>query len=272
MLYYPHLIRIGGIRLKIDCQTEAVVAFIKELFGDRLRGLYLYGSSVLGGLRPNSDIDLLVLIDKSLSDETRHALTRGLLQLSGRVGSFDKRPLEVTILRYGDVHPWHFPPVYEYMYGEWLREEIEKGMIPSAETDPDLAILLWQARLHSVTLAGEPASLLLPEVPPRDIRRAIRESLPGLVSGLAYDERNVLLTLSRMWFTLKTGKICPKDVAARWVLPQIPTCWSFLLEMAEKAYLGECRDCWKGLEEDMTPLADYMSKQIMELCDFPIPS
>ncbi len=32
------------------------------------------------------------------------------------------------------------------MYGEWLREQFEKGEIPESTYDPDLAILLAQLR------------------------------------------------------------------------------------------------------------------------------
>ncbi len=35
------------------------------------------------------------------------------------------RPLEVTVINQKDIVPWHFPK-YEFMYGEWLREQFEK--------------------------------------------------------------------------------------------------------------------------------------------------
>ena len=35
------------------------------------------------------------------------------------------------------------------MYGEWLREQFDKGAIPEPTYDPDLAILLSQLRENS---------------------------------------------------------------------------------------------------------------------------
>ena len=36
------------------------------------------------------------------------------------------------------------------MYGEWLREQFDKGAIPEPTYDPDLAILLSQLRENSI--------------------------------------------------------------------------------------------------------------------------
>ncbi len=38
----------------------------------------------------------------------------------------------------------------------------------------------------------------------------------------AGDERNVVLTLSRIWYSAVTGKIAPKDVAADWAMERLP--------------------------------------------------
>ena len=40
------------------------------------------------------------------------------------------------------------------MYGEWLREQFDKGAIPEPTYDPDLAILLSQLRENSINLFG----------------------------------------------------------------------------------------------------------------------
>jgi len=42
---------------------EELRQFLAELYGERLRGLYLYGSYARGDFRPDSDIDLLVVLE-----------------------------------------------------------------------------------------------------------------------------------------------------------------------------------------------------------------
>ena len=131
----------------IPKEALEVQEIFEELFENQLIGIYLYGSAILGGLHINSDVDILVISNQNLSDADRNVLTKRLMLVSGKIGNKNfKRPLEVTIINKNDIDPWQLTPKCEYMYGEWLREQIEAGDIPKASYDPDVAILLWQAR------------------------------------------------------------------------------------------------------------------------------
>jgi len=198
--------------------NEALQALkiIEELFDkNQLIGVYLYGSAILGNLQINSDVDVLVIINHDLSDADRKELTKRLLLISGKIGCKTKMPLEVTVVNINNIVPWKYPPKCEFMYGEWLREQIESGVIPQTSYDPDVAILLWQARDHNLPLKGLEITKVIEPVPMRNVREAIKSSLPELITNIQGDERNVLLTLARMWFTASTGKICSKDFAAQ---------------------------------------------------------
>lgn len=52
------------------------------------------------------------------------------MDASGAVGNPEKRPIEITVVNQNDILPWRFPPKCEYMYGEWLRDEMEAGAFP----------------------------------------------------------------------------------------------------------------------------------------------
>lgn len=71
-------------------------------------------------------------------------------------------------------------------------------------------------------LFGPKATKILEPVLVTDIRRAIKESLPGLIVGIKGDERNVIFTLARMWLTVSTGEIRSKDLSAECAIPQFP--------------------------------------------------
>lgn len=43
---------------------EAVKAGLAELYGDRLRGIYLFGSYARNEATPDSDVDLLIVLDE----------------------------------------------------------------------------------------------------------------------------------------------------------------------------------------------------------------
>ncbi|WP_121639850.1 aminoglycoside nucleotidyltransferase ANT(9) [Virgibacillus sp. Bac330] len=244
---------------------EAIQALnvLEELLGSSIIGVYLFGSAVNGGLRINSDVDVLVVVNHSFSEVTRKKLTDRLMLISGKIGNTDSvRPLEVTVINQEDVIPWRYPPKTEFIYGEWLRNEFEKGQIQEPTYDPDLAIVLEQARMNSVPLLGPDTSNILVPIPITDIRTAIKESLPELIEGIRGDERNVILTLARMWLTVAVGEISPKDAAAEWAIPRLPKEHANLLNLARKAYRGEYVDRWEGLDSEVMALVNYIRNSI----------
>ncbi len=253
---------MGKIEKYSSKQIEQVISTVQELFAEHVLAIYLYGSSVLGGLQINSDIDILVIIDEKMTDTIRAKLTKELLLISGTIGCKEKRPLEVTILNRNDIISQQFPPKYEYMYGEWLRGDIEAGILPLSNYDADLIILLWQARKYSIVLQGQSALNLIPIISEDEVKRAILNSLPSLLEGMTGDERNVLLTLARMWYTLENYDICAKNVAAEWTLEKLPKNFKPLMELAIKGYLGECKDNWSNKKSEVLLLTDFLKTKI----------
>lgn len=243
-------------------QVNQVISIAETILQGQILGIYLYGSATMNGLRPDSDIDILIITKQELSNSIRADLTKQLLKISGSVGCIEKRPLEVTIINQSDIVPLQFPPKCQYMYGEWLREQFDKGAIPEPTYDPDLAILLSQLRENSINLFGPEATEVIESVPMTDIRRAIKESLPGLIASIEGDERNVILTLARMWLTSSSGRICSKDQAAEWAIPKLAKEHATLLEKAKKAYLGDYDDKWEGMETEIIELVNYLKRSI----------
>ena len=64
-------------------------------------------------------MELLIITNGEMQDCIWKELTKRLMAVSGNVG-YTK---------------------CEYMYGEWLREEMDEGEIPKTCCDPDLAII-----------------------------------------------------------------------------------------------------------------------------------
>jgi streptomycin 3"-adenylyltransferase len=96
-----------------------------------------------------------------------------------------------------------------------------------------------------------------------DIVKAIQESLPTLLANTKGDERNIILTLARMWFTMENGEIVSKDMAAEWAIPLLPKRYASLLDLAKRAYLGECADHWEGMEYEVAEMTHYLKKLIL---------
>lgn len=86
--------------------------------------------------------------------------------------------------------------------------------------------------------------------------RAMRDGLPELLDGLDGDERNVVLTLARMWTTAETGEILSKDAAAARVAAQLDGREREIVELARAAYTGGVVDDWTGLREPLLGFVD----------------
>lgn len=247
-------------------QTESIVRLVRGVLGTDLVGAYLHGSSVLGGLRLQSDLDVLVVSRRRTTAEERRALVDGLLEVSG---VFPRRgpalPVELTIVVQSDVRPWRYPPRRELQYGEWLRDDFERGVTPSPEPDPDLALLITMAVRGNTPLFGPPPAEVLDSVPHEDVRRAMLAGVPQLLAGLESDTRNAVLTLARIWTTLATGAISSKDGAADWALAHLPPEHRPVLVRARAIYLGNEEERWDDLQARVRPHADHVVAAIQRL-------
>jgi streptomycin 3"-adenylyltransferase len=201
-----------------------------------------------------------VVIDRPANSEQYSALITALLDISGRYPpAFGaRRPLELTVFSRDRLAPFQHPILAEFTYGEWLRRAFEMGGAPQPEVNPDWTLVLCQVRQQGHALIGpEPASIL-PSISGVDIRRAIHESLAPLLRGLQGDERNVILTLARMWFTLTTGEFTSKDAAARWSAERAPKEVAQTLELA----LGDQQEDWIRRSAEAARAAEYLGRQI----------
>ena len=247
-----------------DGQLARVVELASGVLGPKLLGAYLGGSATDGGLRPDSDLDVLLVLHRPTTPAERRALVAGLLRLSGRGDpSGLARSLEVTAVVHSDVVPWRYPPRLELQYGDWWRRAFEAGDTdPWAAEDPDLAILLTVVRASGRAMVGPPPAEVLDPVPPADVARAAVAGIPGLLDDLAPDTRNVLLTLARIWATLVTGSILPKDAAADWAVRRLDGAHREVIERARDAYRLGLREAWDDRMDAVTACAARLVAEI----------
>jgi len=213
---------------------------VKQHFSQSLVAIHLYGSVIDGGLKPFSDIDLLVTVRSPLEDMERRNLMCDLLDCSSDPESENSlRALEITVVNLDEVVPWRYPAKREMQFGEWLREDILQGNIEPQVEDIDLTILLKKVRKHSIPLWGQAANVLFDPIPDTDFFNALGATLSlwNEEKDWKGDERNVLLTLARIWYSASTGQIVSKETAARWLLDQLPLEYQLVLEGALRHYL-----------------------------------
>lgn len=247
-------------------QIERIVRLVGDAIGPKVRGIYLHGSAVLGGLKPASDLDILVVTRQSMNERERRALVAALVPISGpRAGA---RSVELTVVVAARVRPWRYPPVADFQYGDWLREQIEANGPPRPAPMPNLAIMIPQVLAGDRPLAGAPPAEVLDPVPAADVVRGSLAGIPDLLHDLPGDTRNVVLTLARIWTTIATGEIRSKDAAADWALARLPPEHRTVLAHARWLYLTRrySEETWTdGLKARIGPHVDAVLAEIRAL-------
>ncbi|MFH8371002.1 aminoglycoside adenylyltransferase family protein [Streptomyces sp. NPDC018031] len=249
-------------------QIRRVVELVGDVLGPEVVGSYLHGSAVLGGLRPASDLDVLVVSRRSMVDRERRMLLTGLSGISGFTDG--ARPVELTVVVQSDVRPWRYPPTGDFLYGEWLREELAVGGPPRPEPMPDLALLLTMVLAGDHPLTGPPPARVLDPVPHADLVRSSAAGIPALLDDLAGDTRNVLLTLVRIWSTLATGEIRAKDAAADWALTRLPPEHRPVLAHVRELYLHR-RYTEEDWSHELTTRVRPFVAEVLSRIDLPAP-
>ena len=250
---------------------------MRDLLGPDAVAAYLFGSAVLGGLRSESDLDVLAVSKRRTSHEEKQRLVDRLLAISGRPApSGPWRRVELTIVVEDEVIPWRYPPTFDFQYGDWLRSEFESGRVEPWPTKvmPDLALLITMVILADTPLLGPPPGQMFDPVPPGDLTRAMLAGIDPLRGDLHSDTRNVLLTFARMWSTLATGVIRSKDAAADWALAWLPEAHRPVLARARAIYLGQQPGGWDDLRDCLDAHVEYVVAEIrrlagdsVEVCD-----
>ena len=249
-------------------QLDRVLILVREVLEPDVVGAYLFGSAVLGGLQPESDLDVLVVARRRTTREQKQRLVDRLLAIYGRSTPQGRwRRVEVTILVESEVKPWRFPPRFDFQYGDWLRSEFTSGNVEpwSTTTNPDVAVLITMALLANMPVLGPAPDAIFDPVPHDDLVGAMVDGIAGLLEDLDDDTRNVLLTLARIWSTVADGVIRSKDDAADWALLRLPAEHRAVLARARAIYVGDEEERWDDVHPHLRPHAHHVVGEIERL-------
>lgn len=249
-------------------QLDRVVTLVRDVLGPDAVGAYLFGSAVLGGLQPQSDLDVLVVSTRPTTREEKQRLVDRLLAISGRSAPQAQwRRVELTIVVKSQIKPWRYPPSFDFQYGDWLRGEFQSGNVEPwpTTTNPDLASLITMVLLGNTPVLGPPPAEIFDPVPHDDLVSAIVGDIDALLGNLDRDALNVILTLARIWNTVATGVIRSKDAAADWALTRLPEERRAVLARARAIYLGDEEERWDDIQPQVRPHADHVVAEINRL-------
>jgi hypothetical protein len=236
------------------------IARIKAQLGSNFVGAYLQGSFALGDFDEASDVDLVIAVDRDISDKDLPALQGLHGELHNAAPPWSQR-LELSyfpkeILRKWSLTPrdppgatprpqsWKDPGTSgtpPHVYPLLFLGNGERQLVRSEHDNTRVVRAVTRAK--GIVLAGPEPRTLIDEVTADSLREEMRETAQraGKVLGdpAAMKDRWLqafFVTLfCRMLHTIETGAVASKKVASAWASVSLPERWRPLIARATAA-------------------------------------
>ena len=208
---------------------------VSDILKDNLVGMYLFGSLANGDFDSHSDIDVLFVTGKVISEESFHALFEMHEKISAMESAWSDQ-LEVSYIPRVALH--HFDPSNNrHPHLDRGRE----GRLFVMQHDADWIVQRYLLYKRGITVTGpEPQTLIAP-LSSADLRWAGSNILhtwfrsfledPGKLKSRGYQSYTVL-TLCRILYTDGNGEIASKPAAAEWAKRNLGSEWTALIDQA----------------------------------------
>lgn len=189
-----------------------------ELVGDRLVAVILHGSLVLGDYSPaSSDVDLLVIVERPLTDDELAALAELVLARRGKAAGIDLR----VVTRAVAGEPTESPAIELYV---GVHHDHEPELLRRIDGERDLVAELSMVRADGRSLVGPDPTAVVAAMPAEWVVAygdEVLERWQQLTDDAQYAALMVLAAC-RVWRFAVEGVHCSKTEAARWALLQEP--------------------------------------------------
>ena len=242
---------------------DAFVTRAGELLGDALCGIYLHGSAVMGCFLPaKSDIDLIVVVEAGLSDETKRAFMEMVVELNALA---PPKGIEMSIVRRAVCDPCVYPTPYELHFSnghlDWYRSDPEDYIREMKGTDKDLAAHFTVLRARGRCLSGLPIGEVFGPVPKQAYLDSLRYDVEAAREEITEYPMYLILNLARVLAFCREELVLSKKEGGEWALAHLPGEYHPLIQTAlgeytrgeDPEYDGECAKRY----------ADYMLRKIL---------
>jgi len=207
----------------------------KKILGNQFIGMYLFGSLANGDFDQHSDIDVLIVTDGEISNDTFSALQKMHAEIA-KIDSLWAIQQEVSYIpqnalrrfdRSNNLHPHLDRGNDEVLH--WMTHESD-WIIQRH--------ILWE---NGVVISGPDLKTLIDPVVSHELRQAVVDVLPLWVNPILDDPTKIaargyqsycVLSLCRMLYTLQNRAILSKPAAANWAMNILDIRWKPLIERA----------------------------------------
>ena len=244
---------------------NALIAGVKDILQDQLVGIYLFGSLANSGFDNDSDIDVLVVTDAEISGDTFSALR----EMNKRMAEIDS--------------PWAIQLEVSYIPRVALRRfdpanmrhpHLDRGNneeLHMMEHASDWIIQRHTLRERGVVITGPDPKTLIEPISQNDLRQAVVDVLPLWFNPILEDPSQIdkrgyqsffVLSICRVFYTLKYGEIVSKKFAAEWAKENLGERWKPLIE---RAWIGRQNPGLDAQSEDISETLEMMRYTLQQI-------
>lgn len=223
---------------EVDKVLNALCEGILGILGDRLAGLYLYGSLVTGDFDlAVSDVDLLVVVGSDLTAQEFAQLNERHTIVSAAYPAWNDR-IEIAYLS--------AEALKTYRTETSLIAVISPGEpFHFKEAGADWLINWWVVRSQGVALYGPPAATVIDPIGDDEFIAAVRTQVADWQTWVFHmtqrkSQAYAILTMCRALYACGNGRQVSKRQAAAWAAARYPA-WAPLIQNAL---------IWRSAEEE----------------------
>ena len=238
---------------------------VKAILQDQLIGMYLHGSLANGGFDEYSDIDIIFVTENIISEEKFDAL-KSCHEMISVIDSPWRNQLEVSYIHKDALR--RFDPLNN-SHPHLDRGTGEKLHIMSHESD--WVVQRYILRERGIVVLGPDPKTVVDEVTPNDLRKAVAEGLPLWINPILNNPSEIhkrgyqsffVLSLCRILYTLRQGKILSKSEAAEWAKENLEKRWTPLIE---RALIGRKNPDEEAALEDIHETLEMMRYALQQI-------
>src|SRR6266498_35334 len=231
---------------------DVLLSNVKEILQDQFVGIYLFGSLANGDFDDYSDIDVLIITAREISDH-KFDLLKEMHERIQKIDSPWAIQLEVSYIpinalrRYDPNNNQH--PHLDRGTGEKLHV---------MKHDADWVVQRHILRERGIALVGPEPKTMIDFVSADDLRKAMQPILfewyasllkePNPFRSRGQQSFNVL-SLCRILYTLQMGEVVSKVAATRWAKEVLNSRW---IPLIDRALIGRKNPTSEPLPEDVS--------------------
>ncbi|MGO4694801.1 aminoglycoside adenylyltransferase domain-containing protein [Paenibacillus sp. 2TAB26] len=224
---------------------DKIVSLFKGELGDNLSGIYLHGSLAMGCFHPQrSDIDFIVVIKESLTEENKKRTARLVLALDDEMPN--ARGMEFSMVLESHLSSFVYPTPCEMHYSDFHKERYrsDENYVCGGYEDHDFASQLVVAYYRGITLYGKPLKELYEPIDKTYFLASIYHDIKGASEDIMDQPMYITLNLCRVLFYLREGNISSKKEGGEWGIKALPKEYRDLI--------GKCLDEYAGVKGKQT--------------------